>query len=155
MHNLIKQIIKESIREYLNENEEISIRFGRSKKNDGYTVQNVIVSYNGKDITGQTPKTHLGDEDLGNYGEGGIGGHLYLILPDNENVAYVGDVIIPTELRAQGIGKKIYQAIADKINKPIRSSSEFRFPHGKRGEQMPDGKNFWKNRDSFQPRAKI
>jgi hypothetical protein len=151
MHNLIKQIIKESIREYLNENEEISIRFGRSMKKDGYTVQNVIVTYNNKYITGQTPKTNLGDKDLGNYGEGDTGGHLYLILPDNENVAYVGSVSIPIEHRGKGIGKKIYQSIADKINKPIRSSSEFRFPDGTNAQQKPDGKNFWKNRDSFQP----
>jgi hypothetical protein len=61
-----------------NKNEDISIRFGRSAKRNGYTVQNVIVSYNGKDITGQLPKTNQGDEDLGNYGKSGSdnGGQL-------------------------------------------------------------------------------
>ena len=137
-------------------NEDISIRFGRSAKRNGYTVQNVIVSYNGKDITGQLPKTNKGDEDLGNYGKVGsdsgiYGGELYLILPDSDDVAYVGTVNIPKELRGQGIGKKIYQAIADKINKPIRNSTEYKFADGSTGQQFKDGQNFWKNRDSFQP----
>jgi hypothetical protein len=128
-------------------------------KLDRYTIQNVIVSYDGKDITGQKPKTNLDGEDLGNYGEhkqgdDGTGGHLYLILPHNENVAYVGNVSIPKELRGKGIGKKIYQAIADKINKPIRSSLEHKNSKGEtQHSQYDDGKNFWKNRDSFQPRT--
>jgi predicted GNAT family acetyltransferase len=155
MSNLVKKIIKESIREYLNENEEISIRFGRSAKRNGYTVQNVIVNYNGKDITGQLPKTNKGDEDLGNYGKLGLdnGGELYLILPDSNDVAYVGTVNIPKELRGQGIGTKIYQAIADKINKPIRNSTEYKFADGTSTGQSNDGQNMWKNRDSFQPRT--
>ena len=128
-------------------NEDISIRFGRSAKFDGYTVQNVIVSYNGEDITGQLPKTNQEDEDLGNYKSG----YLYLILPDNDNVAYVGDVSIPEKLRGQGIGKKIYQAIADKIKKPIRNSMENKSIDMNFYGQFKDGKNFWKNRDSFQP----
>lgn len=134
-------------------NEDISIRFGRSAKRNGYTIQNVIVSYNGKDITGQLPKTNQEDEDLGNYGEFGSdnGGKLYLILPDSDDVAYVGSVNIPKELRGQGIGKKIYQAIADKINKPIRNSTEFKSADGSSTGQFKDGQNFWKNRDSFQP----
>ena len=137
-------------------NEYISIRFGRSAKRNGYTIQNVIVNYNGKDITGQLPKTNKGDEDLGNYGKlgsdnGDNGGELYLILPDSNDVAYVGTVSIPKELRGQGIGTKIYQAIADKINKPIRNSTEFKFADGTSTGQSNDGQNMWKNRDSFQP----
>jgi hypothetical protein len=139
-----------------NKNEDISIRFGRSAKRNGYTVQNVIVSYNGKDITGQLPKTNQGDEDLGNYGKicsdnADFGGELYLILPNSNDVAYVGTVNIPKELRGQGIGTKIYQAIADKINKPIRNSTEYKFADGSSTDQSKDGQNMWKNRDSFQP----
>jgi len=155
----LKQFIKTTIREFLNENkknEYISIRFGRSAKRNGYTIQNVIVNYNGKDITGQLPKTNKGDEDLGNYGKlgsdnGDNGGELYLILPDSNDVAYVGTVSIPKELRGQGIGTKIYQAIADKINKPIRNSTEFKFADGTSTGQSNNGQNMWKNRDSFQP----
>ena len=138
--------------QFINENK-ISIRFGRSAKRNGYTVQNVIVTYNGKDITGQLPKTNQGDEDLGNYGKVGSdnGGELYLILPDSDDVAFVGTVNIPKELRGQGIGTKIYQAIADKINKPIRNSTEYKFADGHSTGQSKDGQNMWKNRDSFQP----
>jgi hypothetical protein len=152
----LRKFIKTTIREFLNENkknEYISIRFGRSAKRNGYTIQNVIVNYNGKDITGQLPKTNKGDEDLGNYGKLGLdnGGELYLILPDSNDVAYVGTVSIPKELRGQGIGTKIYQAIADKINKPIRNSTEYKFADGSSTGQSKDGQNMWKNRDSFQP----
>ena len=136
--------------ENLSGNNGISIRFGRSAKFDGYTKQNVIVSYNGEDITGQLPKTNQEDEDLGNYKSG----YLYLILPDNDNVAYVGDVSIPEKLRGQGIGKKIYQAIADKIKKPIRNSMENKSIDMNFYGQFKDGQNFWKNRDSFQPNLK-
>jgi hypothetical protein len=134
---------------------DISIRFGRSAKMDGYTVQNVIVNYKGKDITGQKPKTNLEDEDLGNYGEGDAGGFLYLILPDNEDIVYVGNVSIPKELRSKGIGKKIYQKISNLFQKPIRSSIEFKFPGGSSTGQSEMGKNFWKNKKEIEPQIAL
>jgi hypothetical protein len=127
---------------------DIKIRFGRSEKRNGYTVQNVIVNYGGEYITGQLPKTNLSD---GNYGEGDFGGHLYLILPDNKNVAYVGNVSIPKEYRRKGIGTQIYQAIANKIGKTILDSTKFKSSDGSSTGQSEAGRNMWKKKSSFEP----
>ena len=138
---------------------EISIRLGRSAHSAhkigenpsggtfSYTVYNVIVSYDGKDITGQVSRGNSG-EDLGNYGNyADDGGHLYVMIPDNyPDIAWVGCISIPKDLRGKGIGKGIYQALANYFRRCFVDS--VKYDHS---GQSGDGKNFWLNREKICP----
>lgn len=53
--------------EYFFDPDDVQIRWGRTKKEIGHTLRNIIVSYKGDDITGQAPKTGLPHEDLGSW----------------------------------------------------------------------------------------
>jgi len=115
-----------------------------------YTVYNVIVSYDGKDITGQMSRGNSG-EDLGNYGEySDDGGHLYVIIPDNyPNIAWVGSISIPKDLKGRGIGKGIYKALANYFRRCFVDSVKY-YGWGGYGKSG-DGINFWLNKDKICP----
>lgn len=133
------------------ETKDVEIRYGRSADRGDYILQNVIVSYKGEDITGQSSKTGEATEDLGNYSEAGKeGGHLYFIMPKNSNDAYVGSISIPENLRGKGVASKIYQALASHSNRTIKDSSKYESIEGGQSEA---GKGIWKNRDSFKPQT--
>ena len=107
----------------------ITVELGRSKVTERGTIQNIIVKYNGKPITGENKEPGLGN--------------MNVVIQSED--AFVGNIIIPTEFKGIGLAKHIYQATADLIGKPIVDST-------KRGqEQTEKGGYVWKNRTSFQP----
>lgn len=131
---------------------DIDIRLGRSKsypatpQREAYTTYNIIVSWKGKDITGQAPKGVPG-EDLGDMGSGP--NHMYVSVPEGKPVGYVGSVRIPEALKGQGLGRRIYQAVANHMGISLRNSWEFF--GGKDYAQSDAGRGMWARRDSFDP----
>ena len=107
----------------------ITVELGRSEVRKIGKVQNIIVKYNGKTITGENKESGLGE--------------MNIVIQSKD--AFVGMIRIPLDFQGKGLAKYIYQATADLLNTPIINSKE-------RGhDQTESGGYVWKNRTSFQP----
>ena len=124
--------LKESIRRILREIEEdrVQIRLGRNAERHFGTVQNIIISLDGEDITSEDDVPGLGK--------------MNIVIKDGEII--VGDVFIPEKYRRKGIATIVYQKISDYFELPIVSSTIKGF------NQTKEGGYIWKNKDNFKPR---
>jgi hypothetical protein len=124
--------LQESIRRILREIEEdrVQIRLGRNAERHFGTVQNIIISLDGEDITSEDNVPGLGK--------------MNIVIKDGEII--VGDIFIPEKYRRKGIATVVYQKISDYFGLPIVSSTIKGF------NQTKEGGYIWKNRDNFKPR---
>ncbi len=124
--------LQESIRRILREIEEdrVQIRLGRNAERHFGTVQNIIISLDGKDITSENDVPSLGK--------------MNIVIKDGEII--VGDIFIPEKYRRKGIATLVYQKISDYFGLPIVNSTIKGF------NQTKEGGYIWKNRDNFKPR---
>jgi len=127
-----KNMVQESIRRILREIEEdrVQIRLGRNAERHFGTVQNIIISLDGEDITSEDDVPGLGK--------------MNIVIKDGEII--VGDIFIPEKYRRKGIATVVYQKISDYFGLPIVSSTIKGF------NQTKEGGYIWKNRDNFKPR---
>jgi hypothetical protein len=109
----------------------ITISLGRNIQREFGLVQNIIISYKGKEITSQDGTPGLGE--------------MNIVINNDEII--VGNIRLPKEYQGKGLTKYIYQAIADKLQLPIINSKD------KGYNQSESGGYIWKNRTSFQPTA--
>ena len=124
--------LQENIRRILREIEEdrVQIRLGRNAERHFGTVQNIIISLDGEDITSEDDVPGLGK--------------MNIVIKDGEII--VGDIFIPEKYRRKGIATIVYQKISDYFGLPILSSTIKGF------NQTKEGGYIWKNRDKFKPR---
>jgi len=124
--------LQESIRRILREIEEdrVQIRLGRNAERHFGTVQNIIISVDGEDITSEDDVPGLGK--------------MNIVIKDGEII--VGDIFIPEKYRRKGIATIVYQKISDYFGLPIVNSTVKGF------NQTKEGGYIWKNRDKFKPR---
>jgi len=124
--------LQESIRRILMEIEEdrVQIRLGRNAERHFGTVQNIIISLDGEDITSEDDVPGLGK--------------MNIVIKDGEII--VGDIFIPEKYRRKGIATIVYQKISDYFGLPILNSTIKGF------NQTKEGGYIWKNRDKFKPR---
>lgn len=115
------------------EEDRVQIRPGRNKEAHFGKVQNIIIKFDGKDITSE---------------DGVVGlGKMNIVIKNNEII--VGDIFIPEKYRNQGIATVVYQKIADYFGLPVVNSKTKGF------EQTMEGGYIWKNREKFEPRNQI
>ena len=138
--------------------EEITLVDGIEKridKNPNPKVQSILppglfksytVLLNGEEIMGASPHTSTKYAYVGSK-EGGL---LNVVIPDDSDKAYVMNINIPENLRGKGIGAKIYQAVANKINRTVISSGDDN-ALGMIASQTPSSQSFWKKHKSFEP----
>jgi hypothetical protein len=142
----------------LESEEEITLVDGiekRINKNPNPRVQTILppglfksytVLLNGEEIMGASPQTATKYGYVGSK-EGGL---LNVVIPDDSDKAYVMNINIPENLRGKGIGAKIYQAVADKINRTVISSGDDD-ALGMIASQTPASQSFWRKHNSFEP----
>lgn len=115
------------------EEDRVQIRLGRNKGAHFGKVQNIIIKFDGKDITSE---------------DGVVGlGKMNIVIKNNEIM--VGDIFIPEKYRNQGIATVVYQKISDHFGLPVVNSKTKGF------EQTMEGGYIWKNREKFEPRNQI
>ena len=112
------------------EEDRVQIRLGRNAERHFGTVQNIIISLDGEDITSEDDVPGLGK--------------MNIVIKDGEII--VGDIFIPEKYRRKGIATIVYQKISDYFGLPILNSTIKGF------NQTKEGGYIWKNRDKFKPR---
>jgi len=133
--------------EYFFDPDDVQIRWGRTKKEIGHTLRNVIVSYKGDDITGQAPKTRLPDEDLGSWNRYGHRAQVVVWIPDGGDVAYIPTMYLPDEFSSRGIGTEVFRKISQSLGKRLRNDAQVE----ELGDQSDLGQLFWRNKEEFLP----
>ena len=126
--------------------DDIEIRWGREKREADYTIKNVIVSYRGKDITGQRPITGNADEDIGSWNEQGVKGQVVVWVPDKGEVAYIPTMYLPEEFQGRGIAREVFRKVSKALGRRIRNEQEIGL-----GDQSLGGKLFWLKKQEFRP----
>ena len=126
--------------------DDVEIRWGREKRQADFRVKNVIVSYRGKDITGQRPITGNADEDIGSWNELGVGGQVVVWVPDKGDVAYIPTMYLPEEFQNKGIAREVFRKVSKALGRRIRNEQEIGL-----GDQSLSGKLFWLKKEEFRP----
>jgi hypothetical protein len=135
---------------FLDSPDDVEIRWGREKIEKDHTIRNVIVSYQGEDITGQKPKTEEADEDLGGWNKWREKGQVVVYVPHEGDVAYIPTMFLPQKFQNKGIGKEIFKKISKSLGRPIRNEQEINL-----GDQTLLGRLFWLGKEEIRPDGSI
>lgn len=116
----------------------IKIELGRNKKVSYGTVQNINLRYNDESVIDETSEDWVKDR-------------AKIVAVDMGNEVVVGNIVFPESIKGKGLAKYTYQAIADKLRKPVVDSLKYQKEIGAGYGQSEAGSMVWKNRESFNP----